>query len=305
MKKKLPRKLKKELRKIKGWEMIQPQSWHMTPYGYHYREELRLHEGVKVNKWTKRLIRKFYTEKRLMIEKVYKQSLENQRTWAAKGLYRARCYVDKMLLAKSSEEFRREYMNEPIEQRNDEVIKGISAFGNYTRKTPRQEGIEPNFMIIDDLDELMPNIHTPQEHREWIERMKLWYISQMSPDSHGDCFAPQAVIKIKEGAIDSYKIEEFKKEWEKQMKSGSPIMLKGSEASVEFIPAKRPHRLHNHPRMEMEFCAEDEVIVDVEFVNKFCWARPIMDGKTGKQIQDHVIVRKVEFQALVETEKRI
>ena len=118
------------------------------------------------------------------------------------------------------------------------------------------------------------------------------------PDINGDCFAPKAIIKIKEGAIDSEKLEEFRKEWDKQLKSGQPLVLtEGTE--VEFIPAKRPHRLHNHPKMEMEFCNEQEVIVDVEYINMFDH-RPLCNGKNGEIDQNHIIVRKDEYLARIE-----
>lgn len=297
---KVPRKLKKELPKIKDWVLTQPILRQMSPYGLTVREELRLHEGVKVNKWTKRLIRRMYSEKRAALKKMHEQYLKRQMSWAKKGVYPIDSLYEQAFCNKSADEFRKEYLNEPIVGDNDAVFKGLPEMGRYSRITPRQNGVEPNFMIIDDLDDLMPNFRTRKEELEWIERMKLWHASMTAPDSHGDCFAPKAIIKIKEGAINPDNIEEFKKEWDKQMKSGSPIMLKDSEASVEFIPSKRHHRLHNHPRMEAECGVEqDEVIVDNEFYHQFSWFKPLI-GKDGKFVSDHIIVRKSEFLALLE-----
>lgn len=298
MKNKVPRKLKKELPKIKDWALTQPILRQMTPYGLTVREEMRLHEGVKVNKWTKRLICRMYSEKRAALKKMHEQALERQMSWAKKGVYPIDSLYEQAFRDKSADEFRKECLNEPIVGDNDAVFKGLPEMGRYSRITPRQNGVEPNFMIVDDLDDLMPNFRTKREEAEWIERMKLWHISMMSPDGNGDCFATQAIIKIKEGAIDPDKIEEFKKEWEKQLKSGSPIMIRDSEASVEFIPSKRPHRLHNHPRMEVEHCADDEVIVDREFLREFCWYRPVIE-RNGKYSEEHFIVRKSEFVALL------
>ena len=67
------------------------------------------------------------------------------------------------------------------------------------------------------------------------------------------------------------------------------------EASIEFIPAKRPHRLHNHPRMEVELgLNEREVIVDQEFVHLFRNAYPVR-GRRREVGVDHFIVSKKEF----------
>jgi len=187
---------------------------------------VKLKQGVKVNKWTKRLVRNIYREKKRAYKKMSEIAIERQMSWAKKGVYPIDSLYEQAFRDKSADEFRKEYLNEPILGENDAIFKGLPEMGRYSRITPRQNGVEPNFMIVDDLDDLMPNFRTRQEEMEWIERMKLWHTSMMSPDSNGDCFAPQAIIKIKEGAIAPDKIEEFKKEWEKQLKSGSPIMIK-------------------------------------------------------------------------------
>lgn len=305
--KKIPRKLKKEFWKIESWQVQAPmhQSGFLKdPYGrgdsrwdfcsFIARETLKLKDGVKVNKWTRRLIRRLYNEKlkghRYFAEKLRKND------WSHPNFPDE--YYQKMVRSKTSDEFRREYLNEPIPE-NNAVFKGLPELGKYSKVRQLDNGLKPGFIIIDDMDEVMPNIRTKQEEMEWIERMKLWHSSMIQPDANGECFAPKAILKIKEGAISPEKLEEFKREWNKQMQLGMPLTL-GAEASVEFIPNKRPHRLHNHPRKEMELCAEDEVIVDVEFMGEFCWYRPLIDGATGKYDQTHVIVRQNEYRAKVE-----
>lgn len=67
------------------------------------------------------------------------------------------------------------------------------------------------------------------------------------------------------------------------------------KAPRKFIPAKRPHRLHNHPRMEVELgLNEIEVIVDQEFVHLFRNAYPVR-GRRREVGVDHFIVSKKEF----------
>lgn len=307
---KIPRKLKKEVWKIECWKREAPSfrsGMHIDPFGrwdsrYSFgtfmpREVLKLKEGVKVNKWTRRLIRKAYREKRQMYKTFHEKEVERIMGWQRKGISPIDSFAETMK-QKFPDEFRREYLNEPIPE-NDAVFKGLPELGRYSKVRQLDNGLKPGFIIIDDMDDSMPNIRTKQEELEWIERVKLWHASMIQPDANGDCFAPKAVIKIKEGAISPDKLEEFKREWNKQMKSGKPLIL-GEEATVEFIPSKRPHRLHNHPKKEMELCAEDEVIVDVEFMGQFCWYRPLIDSKTGKYDQTHVIVRKNEYRALID-----
>lgn len=305
--KRIPRKLKKEFCKIEGWQVQAPMhrsGFHTDPHGrgdsrwdfcsFITRETLKLKDGVKVNKWTRRLIRRLYNEKlkghRYFAEKIMKND------WSHPNFPDE--YYQKMVRSKTSEEFRREYLNEPIPD-NNAVFKGLPELGKYSKVRQLDNGLKPGFIIIDDMDDSMPNFRTKQEEMEWIERMKLWHSAMIQPDVNGECFAPKAVLKIKEGAISPEKLEEFKQEWNKQMQSGMPLTL-GDEATVEFIPSKRPHRLHNHPRKEMELCAEDEVIVDIEFIREFCWYRPLIDGATGRYDDKHVIVRKNEYRAKVE-----
>lgn len=276
---KIPRKLKKEFCKIDYWEVLPP-IWNMTKTKISVNERLRLKKGVNINKWTIRLSNMMRREKQRQLSKFHQMEIE------------------RMLRSKTSEEFRREYMNEPIPE-NNAVFKGLPELGKYSKVRQLDNGLKPGFIIIDDMDDSMPNFRTKREEMEWIERMKLWHSAMIQPDKNGECFAPKAVLKIKEGAISPEKLEEFKQEWNKQMKSGMPLTL-GDKATVEFIPSKRPHRLHNHPRKEMELCTEDEVIVDVEFMGEFCWYRPLIDGATGRYDDKHVIVRKNEYRAKVE-----
>jgi hypothetical protein len=100
---------------------------------------------------------------------------------------------------------------------------------------------------------------------------------------------------LKLPSLSKEKLEEFKTEWEKWSRSAQPITVIDPEASIEFIPAKRPHRLHNHPRMEVELgLNEIEVIVDQEFVHLFRNAYPVR-GRRREVGVDHFIVSKKEF----------
>lgn len=300
---KIPRKLKKEFCKVDCLETSQPyietkpNPFCPSKMMFTQNSRVKLKEGVKMNKWTKRLVRNILREVRRNHKRNMELAMKRQMDWIHKGINPMNGY-EKRLRSKSPDEFRREYLNEPIPE-NNAVFKGLPELGKYSKVRQLDNGLRPGFIIIDDMDEVMPNIRTKQEEMEWIERMKLWHSSMIQPDANGECFAPRAILKIKEGAITPEKFEEFKREWNKQMQSGMPLTF-GEEASVEFIPNKRPHRLHNHPRKEMELCAEDEVIVDVEFMGEFCWYRPLIDGATGKYDQTHVIVRKNEYRAKVE-----
>lgn len=309
---KIPRKLKKEFRKIECMEQTQPYwNYHLneaftptiTKMTFYVNQRIKLKEGAKRNKWTKRLVNHIIREKTAFYAKVMDNMIKRQMDWAHKGISPINSFAEAMK-RKSPDEFRREYLNEPIFEPtfqgmhhephgyDDAVIKGMPELGRYARGNEK-----PNFMIMDDLDELMPNIRTKREEAEWIERIKLWYSSMTQPDINGDCFAPNVVIKIKEGAIDPDKLEEFRKEWENQLKGNKPLILsEGTE--VEFIPWERPHRLHNHPKMEMEFCNEQEVIVDVEYINMFDH-RPLYNGKNGEIDPNHIIVLKDEYLARI------
>lgn len=301
--KSIPRKLKKEFEKVDCIEKTQPRfnypqnPFQTSKFEFITYQRVKLKDGVKVNKWTQRMVRNIYREIKREQKQALDRIIEKQLDWARKGISPIDSFAETMK-RKSPDEFRREYLNEPIPE-NDAVFKGLPELGRYSKVRQLDNGLKPGFIIIDDMDEVMPNIRTKQEEMEWIERIKLWHSSMIQPDANGYCFAPKAIIKIKEGAITPDKLEEFKKEWNKQMKSGKPLIL-GEEATVEFIPSKRPHRLHNHPKKEMELCAEDEVIVDVEFMGQFCWYRPLIDGATGKYDQTHVIVRKNEYRALID-----
>lgn len=295
---KIPRKLKKEFHKIECIEQTQPH-WRypnemvasVTKMIMTYHQRVKFKDGAKRNKWTKRLVNRIIREQLQFHRNAMDNMIKRQMDWAHKGISPIDSFAEAMK-RKSPDKFRREYLNEP-HGHDDAVIRGMPELGRYARGNEK-----PNFMIVDDLDDLMPNIRTKREEAEWIERIKLWHSSMTQPDINGDCFAPKAIIKIKEGAIDSEKLEEFRKEWDKQLKSGQPLVLtEGTE--VEFIPAKRPHRLHNHPKMEMEFCNEQEVIVDVEYINMFDH-RPLYNGKNGEIDPNHIIVRKDEYFARIE-----
>lgn len=96
--------------------------------------------------------------------------------------------------------------------------------------------------------------------------------------------------------------EEFRREYLNEP-SMLPRDLDGLRPSCVIIddmgeqwqPAKRPHRLHNHPRMEVELgLNEREVIIDQEFVHLFKSVRPVR-GRRHEVGVDHFIVSKKEF----------
>lgn len=301
--KNIPRKLKKEFKKVDCIEKTQPRfnypqnPFQTSKFEFTTYQRIKLKDGVKVNRWTQRLVRNIYRE----IKREHKQALdrmiENQKAWARKGISPIDSFAEAMK-RKSSVEFRREYLNEPIPE-NDAVFKGLPELGRYTKAIPRQNGLEPNFMIVDDLDDLMPiNIRTKEQQMEWIERQKLWVLGAIGKNNGLTDPSGHFILKINPD-IPEEERNKFVEEFQNKMKSGIPLSW-GEEATVEFIPAKRPHRLHNHPKKEMELCTEDEVIVDVEFVGQFCWYRPLIDNKTGKYDQTHVIVRKNEYRALID-----
>lgn len=165
--KNIPRKLKKEFKKVDCIEKTQPRfnypqnPFQTSKFEFTTYQRIKLKDGVKVNRWTQRLVRNIYRE----IKREHKQALdrmiENQKAWARKGISPIDSFAEAMK-RKSSVEFRREYLNEPI----------------------------------------------PEEERN-----------------------------------------KFVEEFQNKMKSGIPLSW-GEEATVEFIPAKRPHRLHNHPKKE-------------------------------------------------------
>ena len=259
---KIPRKLKKEFRKIECLEQTQPYCNYpnamnapTTKMTMTYHQRVKLKDGAKRNKWTKRLVNRIIREQLQLYRKALDNMIKRQMERMHQGISPIDSFAEAMK-RKSPDEFRREYLNEPIFEPtfhgvhephgyDDAVIRGMAELGRYARGNEK-----PNFMIMDDLDELMPNIRTKREEMEWIERIKLWHSSMTQPDRNGYCFAPNAIIRIKKGAITSEKLEEFRKEWDKQMKSGQSLVIP-KEAEFEFIPAKRPHRLHNHPKMNI------------------------------------------------------
>lgn len=165
------------------------------------------------------------------------------------------------------QEFRREYLNEPI--------------------LPRDlDGLRPSCVIIDDMGEQWQPANQ-KEVEEFMRRCNIWPHIQ-EPDGNG-----VAILKLP--SLSKEKLEEFKAEWGKWARSPQPITVIDPEASIEFIPAKRPHRLHNHPRMEVELVlSEKEVIVDEEFVHLFKNAYPVR-GRRRELGYDHFIVSKKEF----------
>lgn len=260
MKNKVPRKLKKELCKV---ECIEQSAAYIVPPVW----RVKLKEGVKLNKWTKRLVNNIYREKKRAYKQMSDAAFERQMGWARKGIYPIDSFEEKMKRSKSQEEFRREYLNEPV--------------------LPRDlDGLRPSCVIIDDMGEQWQPANQ-KEVEEFMRRCNIWPHIQ-EPDGNG-----VAILKLP--SLSKEKLEEFKAEWDKWARSPQPITVIDPEASIEFIPAKRPHRLHNHPRMEVELgLSESEVIVDQEFVHLFRNAYPVR-GRKAKDDYDHFIVSKKEF----------
>lgn len=139
MKNKVPRKLKKELRKVDCLETSQP-SIKMEPNPFSpskmmFTQNLRVKfkEGIKINKWTKRLVRNTIREVRRNHKRSMELAMKRQTEWIHKGINTMNSY-EEMLRSKSPDEFRREYLNEPI--------------------LPRDlDGLRPYCVIIDDMVE--------------------------------------------------------------------------------------------------------------------------------------------------------
>lgn len=263
---KVPRKLKKELCKV---DCIEQTAAYVIPPVW----RVKLKEGVTLNKWTKRLINNIYREKKRAYKQMSEAALERQIGWAQKGIYPIDSFEEKMKRSMSPDEFRREYLNEPV--------------------LPRDlDGLRPSCVIIDDMGEQWQHANQ-KEVGEFLKRMQIWTQATVGEETQ----APIGGI-LKLPSLTPEQIEEFKAEWDKWARSPQPITVIDPEATVEFFPVKRPHRLHNHPRMEVEHCADDEVIVDVEFLREFCWYRPVIE-RNGKYSEEHFIVRKSEFLALL------
>lgn len=308
---KIPRKLKKEFHKIECIEQTQPH-WRypnemiasVTKMIMTYHQRVKLKDGAKRNKWTKRLVNRIIREQIAFHAKAMDNMIKRQMEWMHQGVNPINSFAEAMK-RKSPDEFRREYLNEPIFEPtfhsmrephgyDDAVIKGMPELGRYARGNEK-----PNFMIMDDLDDLMPdNIRTKKQQMEWIERQKLWVLGAIGKNNGITNPTGHFILKINPENVTKEEIDKFAEEWNKQLKSGQPITItEGTE--VEFIPAKRPHRLHNHPKMEMEFCNEQEVIVDVEYINMFNH-RPLYNGKNGEIDPNHIIVLKDEYLARIE-----
>lgn len=175
--------------------------------------------------------------------------------------------LEEMMKSMSQEEFRREYLNEPLLTRDLDELR-------------------PSCVIIDDTGEQWQ----PANRREFEEFMRRCNICPHIQEPDGNRVA---ILKLP--SLSKEKLEEFRAEWERCSRSSQPITVIDPEASVEFISAKRPSRLHNHPRMEVELgLNEREVIVDQEFVHLFKSAYPVR-GRKSKDDYDHFIVSKKEF----------
>lgn len=92
MKNKVPRKLKKELRKVDCLEISQP-SIKMEPNPFSpskmmftQNSRVKLKEGVKINKWTKRLVRNILREVRRNHKRNMELAMKRQMEWIHKGI---------------------------------------------------------------------------------------------------------------------------------------------------------------------------------------------------------------------------
>lgn len=171
--------------------------------------------------------------------------------------------LEEMRKSMSQEEFRREYMNEPH-------IPSLPTVVEFGERGERVEWQPAN----------------QEEVEEFMRRCNLWPYMQ-EPDANG-----VAILKLP--SMSKEKLEEFKAKWKEWSKTSQPITAIDSEASIEFLPAKRPHRLHNHPRLEMTHrLKDDEVIVDKEFVYLFKQAWPLAKD------EEHYLVKKDEFLELM------
>lgn len=107
MKNKVPRKLKKELRKVDCLETFQP-SIKMEPNPFSpskmmftQNSRVKLKEGVKINKWTKRLVRNILREVRRNHKRNMELAMKRQMSWARKGIYSIDSFEEKMKRSKS------------------------------------------------------------------------------------------------------------------------------------------------------------------------------------------------------------
>lgn len=129
----------------------------------------------------------------------------------------------------------------------------------------------------------------PANRREAEEFIRRYNICPHIQEPDGN-----VVSILKPPSLSKETLEEFKAKWDKWVRSSQPITVIDPEASIEFIPAKRPHRLHNHPRLEIQNrLNENEVIVDKEFVHMFSNAFPLLNDLSDDL--EHWVVNKDEF----------
>jgi len=261
MKIKVSRKLKKELCKVDCLETTQP-SIKTTPNPFSpikilftQYTRVKLKDDVKVNKCTKRLVRNILREVKRNHRHQIENAMKRQIAWPDK--YTADDLRNKMR-GVSQEQFRREYLCEP-------EIKSLPSIVEF------QDG---------ERIEWQPN--NQREVEEYIKRCNLQpYIQEL--DGNGI-----AILKLP--SLSPEQIKKFKEEWQKFARSSQPIISVDHKASIEFIPSKRPHRLHNHPRMEVQYdLDENKVIVDDEFIYLFSISN------SSRIDREHWIVDKEEF----------
>lgn len=92
MENKVPRKLKKELRKVDCLETSQPFiKMEPNPFSpskmmFTQNSRVKLKEGVKINKWTKRLVRNILREVRRNHKRNTELAMKRQMEWIHKGI---------------------------------------------------------------------------------------------------------------------------------------------------------------------------------------------------------------------------
>ena len=128
-------------------------------------------------------------------------------------------YIDKIRNELTPEQFLREYLCE----HKIKSLPSIVEFQNGERL------------------EWQPS--SQREVEEYIKRCNLQpYIQE--PDGHGI-----AILKLP--SLSPEQIKKFKEEWQEFANTSQPIISVDPEVIIDFIPSKIPHRLHNHPILEI------------------------------------------------------
>ena len=144
MKNKVPRKLKKELRKVDCLETSRPsikmKKNPFSPYKMMFTQQrVKLKEGVKMNKWTKRLVRNILREVRRNHKRNMELAMKRQIDWIHNGINPMNSYTNYSIkdIPISTETI---HVNIP-EHKDFEII---NSFANkmLTEATPIDEEIQ-------------------------------------------------------------------------------------------------------------------------------------------------------------------